>query len=164
MRCARCGFENAKGLKFCTECGTRLQQSCPSCGFENTPQAKFCGECGTALTGQPSTSSLRDQATAHGEPPTPRAAVPRAAEAERRQLTVMFCDLVGSTALSARLDPEDYRAVVQHYHATCDTSIARYDGHVAQHLGDGLLVYFGYPTPHEDDFRPPVPAGLGMIP
>src|SRR5262249_1347447 len=63
---------------------------------------------------------------------------------ERRQLTVMFCDLVGSTALSARLDPEDYRAVVQHYHATCDTSIARYDGHVAQHLGDGLLVYFGY--------------------
>src|SRR5262249_52236264 len=73
------------------------------------------------------------------------------AEGERRQLTVMFCDLVGSTALSEQLDPEDYREVVRAYQDACTTVISRYDGHIAQHLGDGLLVYFGYPTAHEDD-------------
>src|SRR4051812_27076071 len=67
------------------------------------------------------------------------------AEGERRQLTVMFCDLVGSTALSARLDPEELREVVRAYQETCTEVIRRYDGHIAQHLGDGLLVYFGYP-------------------
>ena len=70
---------------------------------------------------------------------------------ERRQLTVMFCDLVGSTPLSARLDPEDLREVVRNYQATCAEVIHRYEGHIAQYLGDGLLVYFGYPTAHEDD-------------
>jgi len=83
--------------------------------------------------------------------------------AERRQLTVMFCDLVGSTALSAQFDPEDYQAVVQHYHATCDTIIARYDGQVAQHLGDGLLVYFGYPVAHEDDAQRAVRTALDLV-
>ena len=66
-------------------------------------------------------------------------------EAERRQLTVMFCDLVDSTTLSSQLDPEEYRDVVRAYQATCTTIVQRYDGHVAQLLGDGLLVYFGYP-------------------
>ncbi len=83
--------------------------------------------------------------------------------AERRQLTVLFCDLVGSTALSAQLDPEDYQAVVQHYHATCDVVIARYEGHVAQHLGDGILVYFGYPAAHEDDARRAVRTSLEIV-
>ena len=71
--------------------------------------------------------------------------------AERRQLTVMFCDLVGSTALSAQLDPEELREVVRAYQETCTEVIRRYDGHIAQHLGDGLLVYFGCPAAHEDD-------------
>lgn len=92
--------------------------------------------------------------------PTPS---PQPPAAERRQLTVMFCDLVGSTALSAQLDPEDYRAVVQRYHQTCDAVLQRYDGFVPQHLGDGLLVYFGYPTAHEDDAARSVRAGLEII-
>ena len=79
---------------------------------------------------------------------------------ERRQLTVMFCDLVGSTALSAQLDPEDYRAVVQGYQQTCAKVIQRHEGYLAQYLGDGLLVYFGYPTAHEDDARRAVRTGL----
>ncbi len=83
--------------------------------------------------------------------------------AERRQLTVMFVDLVGSTALSAQLDPEDYRAVVQHYHQTCDTILQRHAGHVAQPLGDGLLVYFGHPVAHEDDAHRAVRAGLEIV-
>ena len=85
------------------------------------------------------------------------------AEAERRQLTVMFCDLVGSTALSAQLDPEDYRAVVQQYQQTCAEVIQRHEGYLAQYLGDGLLVYFGYPTAHEDDARRAVRTGLEIV-
>ncbi|MBI3247492.1 MAG: AAA family ATPase [Deltaproteobacteria bacterium] len=83
--------------------------------------------------------------------------------AERRQLTVMFCDLVGSTALSERLDPEELREVVRAYQETCTGVIRRYDGHIAQHLGDGLLVYFGYPAAHEDDARRAVRTGLEII-
>ena len=83
--------------------------------------------------------------------------------AERRQLTVLFCDLVGSTALSAQLDPEDLREVVRAYQDTCTKVIARFDGHIAQYLGDGLLVYFGYPQAHEDDAQRAVRAGLGIL-
>jgi class 3 adenylate cyclase/predicted ATPase len=88
-------------------------------------------------------------------PPTPAA--------ERRQLTVMFCDLVASTQLASQLDPEDWRDVVRAYHAACTAIIQRYDGHIAQLLGDGLLLYFGYPHAHEDDAQRAVRAGLGMI-
>ena len=73
--------------------------------------------------------------------------LPTPLEAERRQLTVLFCDLVDSTALSSQLDPEDLRAVVRAYQDTCAKVIARFEGHIA-HLGDGLLVYFGYPQAH----------------
>ena len=93
--------------------------------------------------------------TAPGAPAMP--------DAERRQLTVLFCDLVDSTKLSSQLDPEDWRAVVQAYQDTCARVIARYDGYIAQYLGDGLLVYFGYPQAHEDDAQRAVRAGLGMV-
>ncbi len=83
--------------------------------------------------------------------------------AERRQLTVMFCDLVGSTALSARLDPEDLREVVRQYQQTCAEVIQRHEGYIAQYLGDGLLAYFGYPAAHEDDARRAVRTGLEII-
>ncbi len=87
----------------------------------------------------------------------------RRAEGERRQLTVMFCDLVGSTILSTQLDPEDYHTVVQRYHQTCEAVIQRYGGFVPQHLGDGLLIYFGYPTAHEDDAQRAVRTALGIV-
>ncbi|HEV8715848.1 MAG TPA: adenylate/guanylate cyclase domain-containing protein [Candidatus Binatia bacterium] len=87
----------------------------------------------------------------------------RLPEAERRQLTVMFCDLVGSTALSAQLDPEELREVVRAYQQTSAAVINRYAGHIAQYLGDGLLVYFGYPVAHEDDAQRAVHAGLEII-
>src|SRR5262249_44765200 len=90
-------------------------------------------------------------------------AEPRAPEAERRQLTVMFCDLVESTKLSSQLDPEDLREVVQAYQKACTDVIERYDGYVAQLLGDGLLVYFGYPVAHEDDAQRAVRTGLGIL-
>ncbi len=83
-------------------------------------------------------------------------------EAERRQLTVMFCDLVGSTDLSGKLDPEDLREVVRAYQETAAEVIERYDGHIAQYLGDGLLIYFGFPVAHEDDAQRAVYTGLGI--
>jgi class 3 adenylate cyclase len=85
------------------------------------------------------------------------------AEAERRQLTVLFCDLVGSTELASRLDPEDWREIVRQYQQTCSDVIERYEGHIAQYLGDGLLVYFGYPQAHEDDAECAARAGLEIV-
>ena len=86
-----------------------------------------------------------------------------APDAERRQLTVMFCDLVDSTRLASQLDPEDYRAVVRAYQQTCAAAIQPFEGHIAQYLGDGLLVYFGYPQAHEDEALRAVRAGLGIL-
>lgn len=85
------------------------------------------------------------------------------AEGERRQLTVMFCDLVGSTALSAQLDPEELREVVRSYQQISAAIIERYGGHIAQYLGDRLLVYFGYPVAHEDDAARAVRSGLEIV-
>src|SRR6201997_5043932 len=85
------------------------------------------------------------------------------ADAERRQLTVMFCDLVGSTELSSRLDPEDLREVIAAYHRAVAKAVSGFDGFVAKYMGDGVLVYFGYPRAHEDDAERAVRAGLALI-
>jgi class 3 adenylate cyclase len=85
------------------------------------------------------------------------------AEAERRQLTVLFCDLVGSTALSSRLDPEDMRDVLRAYQEACSGVITHYDGYVAKLMGDGVYTYFGYPTAHEDDAERAINAGIGIV-
>src|SRR4029077_13481053 len=84
-------------------------------------------------------------------------------DAERRQLTVMFCDLVGSTALSTRFDPEDLREVIGAYHRCVADTVGRFDGFVAKYMGDGVLIYFGYPQAHEDDAERAVRAGLAVI-
>ena len=84
-------------------------------------------------------------------------------DAERRHLTVMFCDLVGSTALSLRFDPEDLSDIVRSYQDTCAGVVARFDGYIARHMGDGMLVYFGYPRAHEDDAERALHAGLEII-
>src|SRR5262245_10028925 len=150
MRCASCGFENEEGAQFCEECGTPLGRACPSCGREVRPTAKFCSRCGVALTAAvPSPTPLRpEQPLAHVAAPAAPLAERITVEAERRQLTVMFIDLVGSTTLSQQLDPEDYHTRVVAYQTACQQVIARYEGHIAQYLGDGVLVYFGYPTAH----------------
>jgi class 3 adenylate cyclase len=122
----------------------------------------------TAISASTPLSSAppRPEAELHAGQASQRApvpSVPHASEAERRQLTVLFCDLVESTRLARQLDPEDYREVVRAYQAICATAIQRFDGTIAQYLGDGLLVYFGYPQAHEDDAQRAVRAGLGML-
>src|SRR5215468_3813751 len=111
----------------------------------------------------PSRTSLPDSQEPHLPPGGSAPDVQHVPEAERRQLTVMFCDLVDSTTLSSQLDPEEYREVVRAYQATCAEVIQRFDGHVAQLLGDGLLVYFGYPQAHDDDAQRAVRTGLEIL-
>jgi class 3 adenylate cyclase/tetratricopeptide (TPR) repeat protein len=97
------------------------------------------------------------------EKPAAPAAVAAAPDAQRRQLTVMFCDLVGSTALSTGMDPEDLRDVIASYQSRCSAAIRGYDGFVAKYMGDGILVYFGYPRAHEDEAERSVRAGLDIV-
>jgi class 3 adenylate cyclase len=106
--------------------------------------------------GQVGTAAVRETDSA---PPIPSSSP----EAERRQLTVMFCDLVGSTALSQKLDPEDLRNVNRAYQDACKAAIERYEGYVARYMGDGVLAYFGYPRAHEDDAERAIFAGLGVV-
>ena len=99
----------------------------------------------------------------HAERPAAPAVVAVPSDAERRQLTVMFCDLVGSTALSTGMDPEDLRDVIASYQSRCSAAIRRYGGFVAKYMGDGILVYFGYPRAHEDEAERSVRAGLDIV-
>jgi class 3 adenylate cyclase len=105
-------------------------------------------------------AALRIDASGTTEPPYARVPTDRAAE--RRQLTIMFCDLAGSTALSARLDPEDMRDIIGAYHRCCAEHITKAAGFVAKYIGDGVLAYFGFPEAHEDDAERAVRAGLAL--
>src|SRR5712692_8417124 len=146
MHCPNCGFANPEGMNFCGKCASPLSLGCPQCGFANPPGFAFCGKCATSL-----------------QPLDARPIDPRQSAGERRQLTVMFCDLVGSTPLSQQLDPEELRTVILAYQETCAQVIRRFEGYLARYVGDGLLVYFGYPQAHEDDAQRAVRAGLGIV-
>jgi class 3 adenylate cyclase/predicted ATPase len=113
----------------------------------------------TVLGGDPTTRSVAQSAPSATSAP----ALSLSADAERRQLTVMFCDLVGSTALSTSFDPEDLRELIGDYHRTVADTVGRFDGFVAKYMGDGVLIYFGYPRAHEDDAERAVRAGLAVI-
>ncbi len=154
MECPSCGSANQAGSRFCGDCRSPLPQCCRACGRENPSGNSYCGNCGAPLTG----ATPPERSSAVGTP-----AKPVSPGAERRQLTVMFCDLVGSTALSSRLDPEDLREVIGDYHKDVETVVGRFDGFVAKYMGDGVLVYFGYPHAHEDDAERAIRAGLEIV-
>src|SRR5262249_44278117 len=111
----------------------------------------------------PQTETSPDASRTQATHTAPSAATPHLPEAERRQLTVLFCDLVDSTRLARQFDPEDWRDIVRAYQQACAAVIQRFDGYIAQYLGDGLLVYFGYPQAHEDDAQRAGRAGLGLL-
>lgn len=150
--CASCAEVLRVGARFCEACGTEVSRQCPACGFDLASSARFCAQCGRAVADE--------------HAPLPAAAVPDSSAGwstsavERRQITVLFCDLVGSTGLSRRLDPEELREIIRDYQALAAEAVERFEGYVAQYLGDGVLVYFGYPRAHEDDAERAVRAGL----
>src|SRR5262249_14718640 len=161
-RCASCSFANPEGMKFCEECGTKLVRACPSCGHEVRPTAKFCGECGTILTQQSPVPGAR-VVVASSQPPvsyTPKHLAERIlaeqaamearglADGERKTITALFADLKGSTALIEGLDPEEARAIIDPALQLMMDAVHRYEGYVAQALGDGIFALFGAPIAH----------------
>jgi class 3 adenylate cyclase len=165
MRCPSCSSENPDTTKFCGNCGSSFKNRCVKCGAENPAQFKFCGECGSPIQAvQQASRESPDGPIPTIIPDVEQSALARGASpGERRQLTVMFCDLVGSTPLAERGDPEEVRELMRAYQGTCVTVITKFGGHVAKYLGDGLLVYFGYPIAHEDDAPRAVRTGLGIL-
>src|SRR5271155_401155 len=156
MRCAKCGTNNPSTNNFCAKCGNALAKSCVKCKTDNPPASDFCGQCGASLaeSGAPPLAA----------PPELTGAAPVPATAgERRHLTVLFCDLVGSTPLSQQLDAEEWREVIAKYQQAAPGAVARFGGYVAKNLGDGLLIYFGWPTAREDDPERAVRAGLAIM-
>ncbi|QFU77157.1 adenylate/guanylate cyclase domain-containing protein [Halioglobus maricola] len=153
MQCSSCQADNDNSHKFCGQCGTPLPRPCGACGFENPPTGRFCGGCGTNLEGEAAATPAQKeqlQETASSGP-------------ERRHLTVMFCDLVGSTDLSVKFDPEDLRDIITSFQTCCEQVIRKHQGYVARYMGDGLLSYFGYPSASEYDAEYAVRAGLEII-
>lgn len=128
---------------------------CPSCGFLNPP-FKFCGECGTSLDDPSHSQQVPTVSTAVVESALPHGA-------ERRQLTVLFCDIVDSTAFTEKLDPEELRNLLEIYRTCIMEVVLSQSGHIARYFGDGVLVYFGYPVAHEDTAHRAVRAGLGIV-
>src|SRR5688572_9064829 len=149
MHCGSCGTENPAGAAFCMACGARLERRCPGCGAAAPPEARFCMSCGTQL----------DQVAAAG-PPAPRAA--EQPPEERRQVTVLFADLSGYTAVAERMDPEAVKALIDRVLMRLGAEVERYGGTVDKYIGDNVMAIFGAPVAHEDDEERAVRAGLGM--
>src|SRR5215472_8863838 len=166
MRCPKCAAENREGRNFCVQCGQPLKLACPSCGTPSEPGERFCGDCGAALVATAPADAREASSERTTSPGIPAAAGQTGASAppgERRHLTVLFCDLVGSTEITSRLDPEEWREIVAEYHRAAAHSIERYGGHVAQYLGDGVMAYFGYRRAHDNDAERAARAGLAIL-
>ncbi len=164
MRCHNCEFNNDAGATACLQCGASLTNTCDSCGHVNLIASRFCSACGARLSAVVRETRISPPSGRVEDDPSRGASDQWEGDtAERRQLTVMFTDLVGSTEMSERLDPEDLRKILHDYQSYCSKVVSRYGGYLAKYLGDGLLVYFGYPIAHEDDAVRAVRAGLGIL-
>jgi class 3 adenylate cyclase len=153
MRCARCATELLPGKPFCHGCGARARSSCPACGALADPGWRFCPDCGGALAAQ-ELPAREDELGLRQHIPAALAERIRSAgvgRGERKQVTVFFCDLAGSTEIAARLDPEVYRELLDQYLQRVFAEIHRVEGIVNQLAGDGFMALFGAPLAHGDD-------------
>jgi class 3 adenylate cyclase len=179
VTCLNCQFENPAGAKFCQNCGQPLTRSCPNCGTVNQASAKFCMNCGTNLSDstQPAGFSAEtpsgskkgaDPRLARLAAATPLALAEKIRASahlagERRVVTALFADVVGSTALAEQMDPEDWTAVMNNAFDRLVPTVYRYEGTIARLMGDALLAFFGAPVAHEDDPVRAVYASLDLI-
>ncbi len=143
VACTNCGTENPVQARFCMSCGRPLERRCPSCGEPAPRGARFCMSCGAALD---------------AAPPAPREAPPE----ERRQVTVLFADLSGYTAVAERMDPETVKTLVEGALRRLGQEVERFGGTVDKYIGDNVMALFGAPVAHEDDAERAVRAALGM--
>ncbi|MFL5868156.1 MAG: adenylate/guanylate cyclase domain-containing protein, partial [Thermoleophilaceae bacterium] len=149
LACSSCGTENPAGARFCMSCGVPLERRCPSCGESVPQEARFCMACGASLEGAQTTVQRVVQQ---------REAPPE----ERRQVTVLFADLSGYTAVAETMDPEKVKTLVDGALLRLGQEVARYDGTVDKYIGDNVMALFGAPVAHEDDAERAVRAALGM--
>ncbi len=158
--CPNCGRQNPQSNRFCGQCGHPLSSTCPACGAANQAGNRYCGACGSALT-TPVPSSL--DASSSPQPSIPAGFTDSTiVERERRLVTVLFCDLVGFTPLSERLDPEDVREIQSLYFRRMSQEIRTFGGTVEKYIGDAVLAMFGVPVAHEDDAVRAIRCGLNM--
>jgi class 3 adenylate cyclase/tetratricopeptide (TPR) repeat protein len=154
VNCSACGQANEPGRKFCAECGAALPLSCEQCGAANSAGAKFCGDCGAALA--PPSRQIGERAAGYES-------AAAGAEAQRRQVTVLFIDLVDFTALAEEHDAEDVRALQSRYFALARETIGRYGGTVEKYIGDAVMAVWGAPVAYEDDAERAVRAALDVV-
>ena len=143
MRCSRCQTENREGRRFCASCGAALARAC-ECGYVNDATDRFCGGCGRLLEREAEAAADRPVET----------------DGDRRPVAIMFCDLVGYTRLSSKLDPEEVRALLEQFFSVIDATVERYGGTIDKHIGDAAMALFGAPRAHGDDALRAVRAAL----
>lgn len=170
MKCPDCGFANPDGMKFCNECGHKLIMKCPSCQAVNQPGARFCGECGhnLSLPSAPLKELSFDEKIAKLQKYLPKGITEKILsqrdriEGEKRQVTVMFCDMKGYTSLSERLAPEDVYSVMDQVYEILIHKVHDYEGTVNEMTGDGVMALFGAPVALEDATQRAVRSSLAI--
>ncbi len=175
MLCPSCQADNPSGNRFCEQCGTPLEARCPQCGASVRPGVRFCGACGQRLTGPepvapvhavgPTVASQRQSQLAAYTPKHLAEKILKersALEGERRQVTVLFADVAGFTALAEKLDPEEVHQIIDRCFDLITTEVHRFEGTINQYTGDGVMALFGAPIAHEDGPRRAVHAALGI--
>jgi class 3 adenylate cyclase/tetratricopeptide (TPR) repeat protein len=158
MRCPRCSADNLAGMKFCGQCGAPLGVPCPSCGSGNPPEHRFCGHCGAPLD----RTGLHEVAARGPFIPKPAEAPGTALPGEMKQVTVLFCDIVGSTPLTERLGAEAMRDLISSFLAASLSEVDRYGGTAPQFTGDGFMALFGAPVTQEDHVQRALLAALAI--
>src|SRR6266851_1445339 len=175
MRCGSCQFDNPAENKFCEQCGARIELRCSTCNAPIRAGAKFCGSCGRSLVDAPAPTA---DASTKFQPGPARSGAPASytprhlaekiltgrstLEGERRQVTVLFADMVGFSELAGKLDPEEVHQIMDRCFSLITDCVHRFEGTVNQYTGDGVMALFGAPIAHEDGPRRAVHAALGM--
>ncbi|MBI4639665.1 MAG: AAA family ATPase, partial [Candidatus Tectomicrobia bacterium] len=166
MICSSCQHENPEGAKFCNACGAKLETACPQCGHPNPSGSRFCNECGFNLTQLP--GLLHETRFSSPQTYTPKYLAEKiltsrsALEGERKQVTILFCDMTNSTALAEQLGPEAMHTLLSQFFELALSEVHHYEGTINQFLGDGFMALFGAPLAHEDHARRAVLAALGI--
>ena len=165
LRCSSCATENAPGARFCAQCGARLGETCPACGVAVTPDQKFCASCGAALRSTlPSGTELGPQPVAYTPPHLAQRilATRHAIHGEKKQVTVLFCDIVSSTELASALGPEAMHDLLSAFLKVSLAEVHHFEGTVNQFLGDGFMAIFGAPLAYEDHASRAARAALAI--
>jgi class 3 adenylate cyclase/tetratricopeptide (TPR) repeat protein len=164
MNCPSCQTTNPEGAKFCSNCGAALAAVCSNCGAQLAPNAKFCHTCGRPVdSGAGGEARLKKYIPQELLAKLESARQSRNAEGERRIVTILFCDVKGSTAMAEKLDPEEWAEIMNGAFERLITPVYRYEGTVARLMGDAILAFFGAPIAHEDDPQRAALAGLGIV-